>query len=215
MIKLIAFDFDGTLADSVEFCLDVYQQVFAEYMKENAPDREMIYQTFGMNEPGVIRHFMGRSVPEAEERFYQLHREWHARLCPDVVPGCRELLDFLKSKNVPMAIVTGRAETTCQISMELLHLKDYFVSFQYGSPERNDKTAQLRNLMREYDLQPDEILYAGDAVSDVLASNAAQVRCLAAGWTESARIAELEKVAPGLVFTSVKAMQDFLAQKYF
>ena len=42
MIKHVAFDFDGTLADSVEFCLAVFDKVFAKYMGEKAPDREAI-----------------------------------------------------------------------------------------------------------------------------------------------------------------------------
>ena len=212
MIKLIAFDFDGTLADSVDFCLDVYDRVFAEFMKENAPDREEVYQAFGMNEPGVIRHFIGRFLPEAEERFYQLHRELHPGLCPEVFPGCRELLDFIKELNVPMAIITGRAETTCKISMEMLDLEEYFIGFQYGSPEKNDKSAQLRKLMQQYNLQNDEIIYIGDAVSDVQASHNAQVKCLAAAWAKTARVDELEKINPGLVFTRVEDMQKFLSE---
>ena len=100
MIKLAAFDFDGTLADSVDFCLTCFEEVFARFMGSSAPSREDIYQTFGMNEPGVIRHFMGGFVPEAEEYFYKLHRELHKEWCPDVYPGCRELLDFLQEKNL-------------------------------------------------------------------------------------------------------------------
>ena len=75
MIKLVAFDFDGTLADSVDFCLACFDKVFEKFMKENAPDREAIYQTFGMNEPGVIRYFMGGFVPEAEEYFFDRSEE--------------------------------------------------------------------------------------------------------------------------------------------
>ena len=55
MLKCIAFDFDGTLADSVDFCLQVFGRVFQKYMGDKAPDQEAIYQNFGMNEPGVIR----------------------------------------------------------------------------------------------------------------------------------------------------------------
>ena len=59
MIKLISFDFDGTLADSVDFCLEVFDIIFKKYMKEKAPSREDIFGCFGMNEEGVLRHFMG------------------------------------------------------------------------------------------------------------------------------------------------------------
>ncbi|MBE6398587.1 MAG: HAD family hydrolase [Lentisphaerae bacterium] len=210
MIKHVAFDFDGTLADSVDFCLYVFDAVFKKYMGDQAPEREAIYQCFGMNEPGVIRNFVGSNLPEAEEEFYRLHRQWHLQMCPDLFPGCRKLLDYLRERNIPVSIVTGRSETTCQISVEVLQLQGIFTDFQYGAAQRNDKSAQLQLLMDKYDLSADEILYVGDAVSDAEACHAAGVKCLSAAWAKSARIAELEKINPGLVFRTVEAMIDYL-----
>ena len=213
MIKLAAFDFDGTLADSVDFCLTCFDKVFEKFMGEKAPTREEIYQTFGMNEPGVIRHFMGGFVPEAEEYFYQLHRNLHKEWCSDVYAGCRELLDFLQEKSLPMTILTGRSETTCRISLEVLALEKYFINIQNGSPEKNDKAAQMRYLLEKYNLQPEELVYIGDAVSDAEAAHRAGVKCLSAAWAKSARISELEKVNPGLVFTQVADMQKYIADR--
>ena len=63
-------------------------------------------------------------------------------------------------------------------------------------------------------MKNDEIIYIGDAVSDVQASHNAQVKCLAAAWAKTARINELEKVDPGLVFTRIEDMQKFLAANF-
>ena len=212
MLKLVAFDFDGTLADSVDFCLAVYLSVFQKFMGENAPDREQIYQTFGMNEPGVIRHFLGDASPEAEQEFYRLHRQLHAEMCPEPYPGILPFLDFLKEKGILLTILTGRAETTCQISMECLNMGHYFSRYQYGSPVKNDKCAQLLKLMEETGLTRDEIVYVGDAVSDAEACKAANVTCLSAAWAKTARIGELERINPGLIFRSVEEMQNYISE---
>ena len=210
MLKLAAFDFDGTLADSVEFCLAVFDVVFKKYMGDKAPDREAVYQNFGMNEPGVIRFFLGKENPEAEQDFYRIHRELHMEKCPEPYPGVISLLDFLKEKGIEMTILTGRSETTCQISMECLKMGHYFSRFQYGSPEKNDKCGHLLKLLQDTGLQKDEILYIGDALSDITACKAAGITCLSAAWASSARINELEKNNPGLVFYSVESMKDYL-----
>ena len=78
------------------------------------------------------------------------------------------------------------------------------------SSEKNDKAAQLIKIMQEKNLSPDELIYIGDAVSDVEASIRANVKCLCAAWAKSARIAELEKINPGLVFTTVPAMLEHI-----
>lgn len=212
MLKVIAFDFDGTLADSVDFCLAVFNKVFVKYMGEKAPSLEDIYQNFGMNEPGVIRFFMGEEKPEAEEDFYRWHRELHPEVCPEPYPGIIELLKFLRSKGVKLGVLTGRAKTTCHISLDCLNMNEYFDFFYYGSPEKNDKAGQLRNLIAENNLRDDEVAYVGDAVSDVLACQKANVRCYAAAWAKTARIAELEKLNPGFVFRSVADMQSAIAE---
>ena len=211
MLKCIAFDFDGTLADSVDFCLFVFDTVFAKYLGEKAPTREEIYQNFGMNEPGVLSFFMGKTVPEAEEDFYAIHRNMHKKLCPAPYPGTIELLEHLREKGLELSILTGRSETTCQISMEVLDMGKYFTSFQYGSPEKNDKCGHLLKLLADTGLNNDEILYIGDAVSDVTACKAANVKCLAAAWASSARVEELEKINPGLVFRSVDDLKTYLS----
>lgn len=213
MIRHIAFDFDGTLADSVEFCLAVFEKVFTKYMGEKAPDREAVYNNFGMNEPGVIRFFMGQENPDAENDFYEFHRALHPAMCPEAFPGVIGLLDFLKSKDIPMTILTGRSETTCNISLDFLGMQKYFVSAKYGSPEKNDKAGQLREVMSAYGLRADEIVYVGDAVSDVTACRKAGVECLTAAWASSARIEELKKVNPGLIFYSVDDMLLWLKER--
>lgn len=211
MYKLIAFDFDGTLADSVDFCLHVFDLVFKKYMGDKAPSRESIYQNFGMNEPGVVKFYLGEFNPDAENDFYSWHRELHAEMCPETYPGTRELLDFIKERKITTTLLTGRSETTCKISLDFLKLNSYFEFIQNGSPEKNDKALQLQYLLKKYDLQPDELAYVGDAVSDAEACIRAGVPCLSAAWAKSARIAELEAINPGRVFTSVQAMQEYLA----
>ena len=212
MIRHIAFDFDGTLADSVDFCLAVFDKVFGKYMGSKAPDREEVYNTFGMNEPGVIRHFMGGWNEKAEEDFYAFHRALHKEYCPEPFPGTLALLEFLRSKSVGMSIITGRSETTCNISLDFLNMKHFFLSAQYGSPEKNDKGAQLAGVMQKYALKPEELVYVGDAVSDVTACRKAGVTCLSAAWAKTARISELEEINPGLVFRSVGEMQESIVK---
>ena len=214
MIKLISFDFDGTLADSVDFCLEVFDIIFKKYMKENAPSREDIFGCFGMNEEGVLRHFMGEDYKEEYmKEFAGYHKELHGKMCPDVFLHIREFLDFLKEKGVILTILTGRSAMTANISLEYLKIKDYFSFVQTGRAESTDKSFQLKLLMEKYSLTAEEVLYIGDGVSDVLSSRKANIVCLSAAWAKSARMEALKKVNDSLLFTSVKDMQKFLEEK--
>ena len=214
MIKLISFDFDGTLADSVDFCLEVFDIIFKKYMKEKAPSREDIFGCFGMNEEGVLRHFMGEDYKEEYmKEFAGYHKELHGKMFPDVFPHIREFLDFLKEKGVILTILTGRSAMTANISLEYLKIKDYFSFVQTGRAESTDKSFQLKLLMEKYSLTAEEVLYIGDGVSDVTSSRKASIKCLSAAWAKSARMEALKEVNGSLLFTSVKDMQNFLEEK--
>ena len=92
-------------------------------------------------------------------------------------------------------------------------MTQYFDFFYYGDTNKNDKSGQLVDIMKKNSLEADEIAYVGDAVSDVLACQKANVRCYVAAWAKTARIAELEKLNPGLVFRSVADMQNAIASE--
>ena len=214
MIKLIAFDFDGTLADSVDFCIAVFHKVFAKYLGDKAPTSEEIYQKFGMNEPGVIKTFMGKECPEAVEDYNKWHKELHPTMCPAPFPGVIELLDYLKTQDVELTILTGRDKVTCTISLDFLKMDSYFTNFQYGSPIKLDKCAQLVKLCETRNLDPSEVVYVGDAVTDATAAQQANVRCFTAAWAKSARIEELKKTNPEYVFLTVKDMLEHFKKEF-
>ena len=208
-MKVIAFDFDGTLADSVELCLAVFDRVLRAHLGDAAPSRDEVLSIFGVNEPGILRRYLGDAAPAAEREFYRILRELHPVMCPDVMPGVRELLESLR-RRVPLVLLTGRCETTGRIALECLRLDGYFSAFRFGSAECNAKAAQLRALPGDFGVDPGELCYVGDAVSDVRACREAGIRCLSAAWSSSAWTRELEEVNPGLVFPSVAALRDYL-----
>ena len=213
MMKVIAFDFDGTIADSVELCLTVFDRVFKARMGAKAPAREEILSIFGTNEQGILRRYLGADSPAAEEEYYEILRELHPVMCPDVMPGVRDLLAFLRDRGAELALLTGRCETTGRIALEELHLTEYFSGVHFGSSKGNAKAAQLRALPGEYGVAPDEVCYVADAVSDARACREAGITCLSAAWSSSAWTRELEEINPGLVFTSVAALREYLAPK--
>lgn len=213
MLKLVSFDFDGTVADSVELCLNTFERVLARYLGNKAPSREEIFRQFGRNEPGILRSFLPDNWERAVEDFYRLHEELHPVMCPEAFPGIRELLTDLRNRGIKLALVTGRSPETCEISLRLLHLKPFFCGIRTGAPERNDKTAQLLEIAASLKIKPEESLYVGDAASDAEASFRAGVPCLSAAWAASARIEDLKRVNPDHVFTNIDELHRELLKR--
>lgn len=68
MIKLIAFDLDGTIGETVPMCIRAFEKAVSPYAGRTLSERE-ITQTFGLNEVGMIKMVAGEKWQEALHDF--------------------------------------------------------------------------------------------------------------------------------------------------
>lgn len=207
-LKLAAFDLDGTLADTLPMCVAAFEQAVSPYAGHALSEKE-VAATFGLNEEGMVNAMVEDRREEALENYYRVYREMQDR-CPPPFPGIVPLLEELKTRGVVVALVTGKSEESCRITLETLGLMDMFTDVLTGSAHGNRKAECLRSLMEKYGFAPEECIYVGDAVSDVKASRAAGVRCLSAGWCETAHHFALNRANPGRVCTSIDELRQRL-----
>lgn len=57
MIKLVAFDLDGTIGDTIPICVESFWMAVEPYV-ETFLSEEDILKTFGLNEEGMIRQII-------------------------------------------------------------------------------------------------------------------------------------------------------------
>ncbi|MBQ4280058.1 MAG: HAD family hydrolase [Rikenellaceae bacterium] len=209
MIKLVGFDLDGTIGDTIPMCIEAFREAVAPYAGHALADEEIV-QTFGLNEEGMVRRVAGERWEEALEDFYEVYERMHDR-CPRPFDGMAELIEELKRHGIAVALVTGKGERSCGITLRRFGMASCFGRIETGSPERNRKAEALADLMAHYGIGPDEMVYVGDALSDITACREAGVRCLSAAWAVPPDIAERQEAEnPGAVFPSVGALRDHL-----
>lgn len=63
MIKLIAFDLDGTIGETIPMCIKAFKQAVSPYAGHVLSEREIV-QTFGLNEEGMIKMVAGEKWQE-------------------------------------------------------------------------------------------------------------------------------------------------------
>lgn len=213
MLKLIAFDQDGTIGDTIPMCIAAFRQAVAPYAGRELSDADII-QTFGLNEEGMIRQVVeGGAWRQALEDFYAAYEQRHA-LCPKPFDGMAELIADLKACSRHVALITGKGERSCAQTLAQFGMSNCFEHIATGSAEkRHDKASALRGLMEKFGLQAEELAYAGDTVSDITACREAGVLCLSAAWAATPdEIGELQRQNAPHVFTSIEALRAFFTR---
>ncbi len=201
MIKLVAFDLDGTIGDTIPMCINAFKKAVEPYVMHSLSEKEII-QTFGLNEEGMIRQVVKQNWEKALDDFYFYYTQMH-EMCPHPFYGIAELIQQLKRNSLLIGLITGKGKKSCSITLNKFGISNYFDVIETGSPYKNRKSEAIYNILDIFHLQPDEILYIGDTVSDILSCQEVGVQCLSAAWAENIFIEELLSVNPGNVIKSI------------
>lgn len=60
MIKLVAFDLDGTIADTIPMCIEAFKQAVTPYASKILSEDDIV-KTFGLNEEGMIKRWLQKT----------------------------------------------------------------------------------------------------------------------------------------------------------
>ena len=64
MIKLVAFDLDGTIADTIPMCIEAFKQAVSPYASKILSENDIV-KTFGLNEEGMIKEVVSEDWEKA------------------------------------------------------------------------------------------------------------------------------------------------------
>lgn len=195
----VLFDLDGTLADTVGLILQCYRHTMRVHRGEALPD-ELWLATIGTPLRDQLRDF-ARDDEEADRMLdtyvtYQrgIHDQW-----VKAFPGAVEVVDALRSRGTPVAVVTSKRHETAVRTLNRCGLgerHDALVTFDdvgRGKPDPEPVLLALDRLGLAGGAA--QALMVGDSPWDVRAGREAGTRTAAALWGPYGRAA-LEEEKP-------------------
>ncbi len=209
MIKMVAWDMDSTICDSMAMCVEAFRCAVEPFAGRNLSEEEIVGR-FGINEIGMIKAVVDPADYDAAiEKFYHFYEALHYK-CAEPFPGIRKILSYLKTKPVKVALVTGKGQRGCEITLDKLELSDYFDDIMPGAEDHINKSESIPALLKKYGIDREEFIYIGDALSDFEACQKSGVVCLSAAWADCVDKSTLNMINPGNVFCSVSELEKHL-----
>ena len=209
LLRGLIFDLDGTLGDTLPLCIEAFRRTIEPLSGRSLTDRE-IMDTFGPSEEGTIRQLIPDHYTAGVRDYLRYYAELHD-LCPAPFPGITELLDVLRQRNLRLGMVTGKGEHSTRITLRRFGLTGYFDPVETGRPEGPGKPQGLRRVLAAWpDIAPQELLYLGDAPSDIRACQETGVPVAAVLWANTTEAAELLPLAPTYAFRTVAELRAWL-----
>lgn len=208
----ILFDLDGTLIDSIELILSSMRYAFAKLARTAPTDEEW---SAGIGIP-LFTMFRRYSVDDTDQKAliaaYREHQFAHhdrlVRCYDDVIDTVRAL----RARGHLMGIVTSKSEYLAMRGLAhvgLARYMDTIVGCDASSRHKPDPEP-VRIALHRLDCPPENALFVGDSVHDVLAGNAAGVTTIAALWGAFKR-EDMEPGKPSHWLTTISDLPAILS----
>jgi len=199
--KLIMFDLDGTLIDSLPDLTHAINQMLTELGREAAQleqvrtwvgngARVLVRRALaGAMEHSAVSHEQSEQALALFMSYYANARE-HSRLYAGSLPT----LKWLHKQKIELALVSNKPEQLIAPLLDQFKMGRYFRWIIGGDTVAHPKPnpAALLFVLQMAGVSPQEALFIGDSCNDVRAAHAARVRCVALsyGYNHGRPIAE-------------------------
>lgn len=211
-LKAVIFDLDGTLANTLPLCINAFRNSIEPLINRRVSDEEII-ATFGPSEEGTIMALAPNHYEKGVSDYLSHYEALH-HTCPAPFEGVAEMLENLKHKGIRTAMVTGKGRSSAIMSLQRFGIDNYFEFLETGIPEGPSKPKGISAIMMKFEnIANDEVIYVGDAPSDITACREVGIPVIAAAWAETAEPEKLIALKPDELFYEFADFREWLKTK--
>lgn len=206
--KLVIFDFDGTLANTVPSIVSTARRVLAHH---------------GLTEEsmGDLKRLVGPPFPQAYEWVYGFSPEEAAQITAEyralyntigaaawpLFPGVCEMLSSVRDAGRLTAVASSKQMRLISRALDDNDIRDLFdIALGKSSDAEGDKISLIGRVMSELGVGPDETVMVGDRHHDVEAAAACGVPCVGVTYGGATPPGELEAAGACIVVDTVEEL---------
>ncbi len=178
--KVIIFDFDGTIADTVDALVSIANNLAVEFNYAQITSEEfVILKNLTSRE---IFKYSGIPLFKMPFLLKKVKRELKNKI-PELKPiqGIPQALTELKNDGNRLGIVTSNSKDNVKEFLKVNNLDNLF-EFVHPGVTIFGKTKIINNILRQKQIKTQEVIYVGDETRDIEASKKSQIKIVSVTW---------------------------------
>ncbi|MDH5630464.1 MAG: HAD-IA family hydrolase [Gammaproteobacteria bacterium] len=212
--SFVIFDWDGTLMDSTGRIVSA-MQTSAGIAGLPIPSEKAIRNIIGLSMDEAMDAIFPDACEDLRQQLFGIYRKQYVEDDPTPSPlfeGSLNLLDWLKSIGVEVAVATGKARHGLQRVLGTVGMENYFKHSICADEAHSKPHPQMVELLLERTGKPaEETLLIGDSIHDLKMASNAGVDSI--GVTSGANsYQELEEHQPVTILERVCHLQEWFSR---
>ncbi len=203
MLKLVVFDFDGTLADTRALTIEIFQDIARKYdYPVLSHDEIEAMRKLPIRKRLKLVKVPFRKVPRLLKESWEMMKE---RIHESALyPGIQHLLKQFHGQ-LPMVILSSNHADNIHAFLTAHDITE--LDEVIGAAKLFGKERPLKKLLKQYQLAPEEVLYVGDEIRDIVSCQNVGIPIASVTWGFDTQGA-LKEHHPTYVCESTKALED-------
>ncbi len=204
--KLVIFDFDGTLADSLSWFIDISDRLADEFGFDRIDKTQLaLLRRLDATTLMHMHHVSLWKIPLIAARFRRLMGQQIDQIA--LFPGVPAMLERLVCAGCDLAVVTSNS--CANVRRVLGHETAALLSACEGGVSLAGKRVKLHKILRRSGIDPAQAIFIGDEIRDIEAARHAGIASGAVAWGFT-DVNALRGHAPDWLFTSLDEMLTVL-----
>jgi len=178
--KVIIFDFDGTLANTIDVIVDITNRLALEFGYKQTTQVEL-EQLKKLSSREIVKH-SGISILKLPFLIRKVRAELNKEI-KNISPICEitDILSELSFMGHRLGIITSNSKENI---VEFLEKNDWqhLFDFIYSGTTLFGKSKVINKLIKQEDLNREQIVYIGDETRDIEAARKSNVKAIAVAW---------------------------------
>lgn len=212
---VIVFDLDGTLVDTQELIFQSFIHTFKKYKPDYTLSEEELKSFLGPTlKQSFSRYFPENMCDELIAYYREFNHKEHDNYVKEV-PHAKETLAYLKEQGYDLAVVSNKTEYAVRLGLHHFEMDQYFdvvlgcESIQNPKPDPEGLLKACEMLNRGHD----DLIYIGDAVSDITATK--RMGGYSVGFIlDETRAEEMKNAKPCSILYDIKDLIPLLKERY-
>ncbi|MEM1395138.1 MAG: HAD-IA family hydrolase [Cyanobacteria bacterium P01_D01_bin.116] len=178
--KVIIFDFDGTIADTVDALVNIANSLALEFnYAQITPEEFLILRNLTSRE---IFKYSGIPLFKIPFLLKKVKKELKNKI-PELkpIPEIEETLVELKENGNRLGIITSNSKSNVKEFLKINNLDNLF-EFVHTGVTIFGKTTIINNVLKQKQIKIQEVIYVGDETRDIEASKKAQIKICSVTW---------------------------------